>query len=164
MKAWEKTLGTITPLVVALYALPLVLLLSAFLGIVDLTYGTRAPNELIFWALIVVAVVDFPLGFVIGGRLLTVERLHANGDATNRETFVDAAARQVRSSALATAGIGALIAIYGVLYSSLGGSRDRLIYFLALTVAHAVFTAKLFSKARRAVAELGDRTEATARQ
>jgi len=164
VKPWERALASITPLVVAVYAVPLLGLLLLFLGIVDLAAADRTTNQLIFWALLVIAVVDFPLSFVIGGRLLSAERLQVTVTGPDREAIVTAAAGRVRSSALVTSGMGAAIAVYGVLYASVGGSRDRLVYFLALVVAHAVFTARLFAKARGAVANLGARVGAATQE
>ena len=153
MEPWKKTLATITPLVAAVYAPPTVLLFLLFLGVVDVPVRGQAGSGLMFWLLIAVALVDFPLSFVIGGRLLSADRLPP-GTEGGRKEIVAAAAARVRTSALVTAAMGASIAVYGVIYDLMGGSGDRLIYFLALTLAHAAFTVSLFGKARRAIEDL----------
>lgn len=75
----------------------------------------------------------------------------------DRDAVVAAAARRILSSALITAAFGAGIAALGVIYAMAAGGRDRLVYFLALALAHAAFAVNLFAKARRAVVALAGR-------
>jgi len=152
---WTRTLATIKPLVVAVYVPPFALLLALLTGTVALGRTDGGGDGWWLWALVVAAIAALPFSLAMGARLLRFDRGRAA--AADRSAVLAAAAARLRTSALATAALGALVPACGLVHHLAGGARGRLVYFLALTGAHAALTLALAGRAAAALRGLAAR-------